>query len=60
MDALLVFSSYNSAVSDLAATVNPAEFESKFGSSVENLSQLVDTKTVTIGKWYRQMAGRGI
>lgn len=42
--------SYNNAVNSLAAKCDPAAFQAKFGAPIEDLRQLVDTKTVNIGK----------
>lgn len=41
-------SSYNEALVDLSTKVDPAAFQEKFGSGVENLTALVDAKAVTI------------
>lgn len=42
--------SLQSAISDLAAKVDPSVFETKFGSPISQLSELVAAKTVTIAK----------
>lgn len=41
-------SSYDEAVADLAARVDPSSFSDKFGAPVEQVQALVDAKTVTI------------
>ena len=38
------------ALEDLAKKVDPAAFEAKFGAPINQLSDLVAAKTVTIGK----------
>ena len=38
------------AINDLVAKVDPAAFEAKFGAGVEQLSELIEAKTVTIAK----------
>merc|ERR1712137_332094 len=40
--------SYKSAVTDLAATVNPAKFQSTFGAPSSDLPMLIEKKTATI------------
>ena len=40
--------SYNGAVTDLASKVDPADFQKKFGDSMDSLQKLIETKTVTI------------
>ena len=42
--------SMNTAIRDLAAKIDPAAFEAKFGAGIDQLSQLVEQKTVTISK----------
>jgi len=42
--------SLESAIKDLAAKVDPNIFFEKFGTGIENLEQLISTKTVTISK----------
>lgn len=42
--------SVTSAIRDLAAKVDPAAFQAKFGAGLEKLDQLVAAKTVTIAK----------
>lgn len=40
----------SSAIADLAAKVDPAAFEAKFGAGTDQLAALVDAKTVTLAK----------
>ena len=40
--------SYDASARELAAQIDPATFESTFGAPVENLTTLLDSKTVTI------------
>ena len=42
--------SIDSALADLSLKVDPTEFRELFGDSVDNISQLIATKTVTIPK----------
>ena len=42
--------SIDSALVDLSLKVDPTEFRELFGDSVDNISQLIATKTVTIPK----------
>jgi len=41
---------YNEYVEELTSNIDPVNFEQKFGTSVDNLQELVDAKTVTITK----------
>ena len=43
-------SSIDSAILDLSQKVDPLKFQNFFGDSIENISQLIITKTVTIPK----------
>jgi MFS family permease len=43
-------SSINRAINKLVADIEPSAFLEKFGDSSENLSQLIETKTVTLSK----------
>jgi len=42
--------SVTNSIRDLAANVDPAAFQAKFGAGLEQLDQLVAAKTVTIGR----------
>jgi len=42
--------SKNNAITDLVSNIDPAAFAAKFGAPVEQVKELVATKTVTIGK----------
>ena len=42
--------SLNGSLSDLAAKVDPAAFQAKFGAGIDQLGQLVAAKTVTVAK----------
>tara|TARA_B100001013_G_scaffold311501_1_gene216727 strand:+ start:176 stop:1933 length:1758 start_codon:yes stop_codon:yes gene_type:complete len=42
--------SLNNAINDLASKIDPASFQAKFNAPVSELSGLIESKTVTIGK----------
>ena len=42
--------SLNNAITDLASKIDPASFQAKFNAPVSELSALIESKTVTIGK----------
>lgn len=42
--------SVNSAIADLAASIDPAAFQAKFGAGIEQLDALVAANTVTLSK----------
>ena len=42
--------SLNNAITDLASKIDPASFQAKFNAPVSELSGLIESKTVTIGK----------
>ncbi len=42
--------SFNDAIADLVAKIDPAVFQAKFGSAVSQLNELVAAKTVTVSK----------
>jgi hypothetical protein len=43
-------SSINRAIDNLVSKIDPSLFREKFGDTTENLSQLIETKTVTLSK----------
>ncbi|MBN1925797.1 MAG: OFA family MFS transporter [Prolixibacteraceae bacterium] len=43
-------SSINKAITEIAATIDPARFQEKFGEPISHLNKLVETKTVSLSK----------